>query len=247
MTLDNVSVPLALAAGAASFLSPCVLPLVPVYVSYLARTPSRDGGDSAPAANNLWRLNTFASAIAFVIGVSVVLIALFYALRNVLLPVRDVVAPLAGVLVILFALHLAGLLRLPGMDREFRLFKTAPRFTGPLGGFLLGAAFAAGWTPCIGPVLGAVLTSGATTGTTARGLLIVASYCVGVGLPFLMLGLGVDRAVVAVRRLSAWRRPIDLASAAVLAVMGVLLLTNSLILITQIGSRVFPSYNPFGL
>jgi cytochrome c-type biogenesis protein len=243
MTLDNVSLPLALAAGAASFLSPCVLPLVPVYVSYLARTPTGDGAPPAPH----WRLRTFASAVAFVIGVSVILISLFYALRSLLQPVRDVITPLAGVLVILFALHLAGLLRLPGMNREFRLFKTAPRFTGPLGGFLLGLAFAAGWTPCIGPVLGAVLTSGATTGTSARGLLIVACYCVGLGLPFLVLGLGVDRAVASVRRLSAWRRPIDLASAAVLGAMGVLLLTNSLIVITQIGSRVLPSYNPFGL
>jgi cytochrome c-type biogenesis protein len=243
MTLDDVSLPLALAAGAASFLSPCVLPLVPVYVSYLARTPA---GDGAPPAT-YWRLWTFASAVAFVIGVSVILISLFYALRSLLQPVRDVITPLAGLLVILFALHLAGLLRLPGMNREFRLFKTAPRFTGPLGGFLLGLAFAAGWTPCIGPVLGAVLTSGATTGTTARGLLIVACYCVGLGLPFLVLGLGVDRAVASVRRLSAWRRPIDLASAAILGAMGVLLLTNSLIVITQIGSRVLPSYNPFGL
>jgi len=242
MTLDNVTVPLALAAGAASFLSPCVLPLVPVYVSYLARTPA---GKAAQSANN--PLRTLASAIAFVIGVSLIVIALFYALRTLLQPVRDVVAPLAGVVVILFALHLAGLLRLPWMDREFKLFKTAPRLTGPLGGFLLGLAFAVGWTPCIGPVLGAVLTSGATTGTTARGLLIVSCYCVGLGLPFLVLGIGVDWAVAAVRRLNAWRWPIDLASAAVLGAMGVLLLTNSLIVITQIGSRVFPSYNPFGL
>lgn len=245
MTLDNVTVPLALAAGAASFLSPCVLPLVPVYVSYLARTPG--GADGTPPTTNPARFAGLASAIAFVIGVSLVLIALFYALRTLLQPVRDVVAPLAGLLVILFALHLVGLLRLPGMDREFRLFKTAPGVTGPLGGFLLGLAFATGWTPCIGPVLGAVLTSGATTGTTGRGLLIVACYCVGLGLPFLLLGVGVDRSVAAVRRLSAWRRPIDLVSAAVLAAMGVLLLTNSLIVITQIGSRVFPTYNPFGL
>src|ERR1700737_2351776 len=244
MTLDNVSVPLALAAGAASFLSPCVLPLVPVYVSYLART---SGNGGAPAATGRSRIGGLLNAIAFVVGVSVVLIALFYALRTLLLPVRGVVAPIAGLLVILFALQLAGLFRLPSMNREFRLFKTAPRFTGPLGGFLLGLAFAAGWTPCIGPVLGAVLTSGATTGTTARGLLIVACYSIGLALPFLALGLGVDKAVSAVRRLNAWRRPIDLASAAVLGAMGVLLLTNSLIVLTQIGSRLLPSYNPFGI
>jgi cytochrome c-type biogenesis protein len=244
MTIDNVTLPLALAAGAASFLSPCVLPLVPVYVSYLARTP---GGDRVANSNGPWRVNTLASALAFVLGVSVILIALFYIMRTLLQPVREVVAPVAGVLVILFALHLAGFVRLPGVDREFRLFKTAPGLTGPVGGFLLGLAFAAGWTPCIGPVLGAVLTSGATSGTTARGLLIVACYCIGLGVPFLVLGVGVERAVAAVRRLNAWRRPINLLSAVVLAVMGLLLLTNSLILLTQIGSRVFPSYNPFGL
>ncbi len=241
MTLDNVSVPLALAAGAASFLSPCVLPLVPVYISYLVRAPS--GGDPSAKPSLTAGL---ANAIAFVVGVSVVLIALFYALRAVLQPIRGFVAPIAGVLVIVFALHLVGLLRVPGLDREFRLFKTAPRASGPIGGFLLGLAFAAGWTPCIGPVLGAVLTSAATTGTTARGLLLVAVYCVGLGLPFVVLGLATGKASAAVRRLSAWR-PIDLGSAAVLAVMGVLLLTNSLILITQIASRVLPSVDPFGL
>src|SRR5260370_7986299 len=158
MTLDNVTLPLALAAGAASFLSPCVLPLVPVYVSYLARTPAGDG--AAPA--NHWRLSTFASAVAFVIGVSVILIALFYALRSLLQPVRDVVTPLAGVLVILFALHLAGLLRLPGMDPEFRLFKTAPRFTEPLGGFLLRLTFSAASPPSTAPVLSSIPPPAAT-------------------------------------------------------------------------------------
>src|SRR5712692_6918845 len=188
MTLDNVSVPLALAAGAASFLSPCVLPLVPVYVSYLART--RGGAEAAPTTSLARGL---LNAAAFMAGVTVVVIALFYALRTVLQPVGGAVAPVAGVLVIVFALHLVGVLKLPGLNREYRVFKTAPGGSGPLGGFLLGLAFAAGWTPCVGPVLGAVLTSGATTGTTARGLLMVGAYCVGLGLPFVLLGLGVTR------------------------------------------------------
>ena len=123
MSLDNVTVPLALAAGAASFLSPCVLPLVPVYVSYLVRGPA--GAATSTKHPPVYGL---ANAIAFVVGVSLVVIALFYALRTLLLPARDFVAPVAGVLVIVFALHLVGWLRIPGLDREFRLLR---RLVGP--------------------------------------------------------------------------------------------------------------------
>ena len=108
MTLDNVSVPLALAAGAASFLSPCVLPLVPVYISYLVRT--RGGAEAATKTSQTGGL---VNSVSFVAGVSVVVIALFYALRTLLQPVRGAVAPVAGLLVIVFALHLAGVLRVP--------------------------------------------------------------------------------------------------------------------------------------
>lgn len=241
MTLESITVPLAFAAGAASVLSPCVLPLVPVYVSYLARSPDQSSALGPP------RLAVLLNASAFVAGVSLVFLTLFYALRTVLQPFREEVIPVAGVLVILFALNLAGLIRLPGLDREYRVFKSAPRTTGPIGGFLLGVAFAAGWTPCIGPVLGVVLSSSATAGTTARGLLMVAAYCAGLGIPFLLLGLGVGRASAMVRQANRWRRPIDLGSAGVLAAMGILLLTNSLILITDFASRVIPNVDPFGL
>jgi cytochrome c-type biogenesis protein len=241
MTLDSVTLPLAFAAGAVSFLSPCVLPLVPVYVSYLVRSSDDPSAQSTSAAAGM------SNAVAFVAGVSVVFITLFYALRTLLQPIRPVILPLAGILVIVFALHLAGLIRIPGLNREYRLFKSAPRHTGPLGGFLLGVAFAAGWTPCIGPVLGVVLTSSATVGTTVQGLLMVAAYCLGLGVPFLLLGAGVGRASAMVRRAEKWRRKIDLASAGVLAAMGLLLLTNSLTLITELASRVLPNVAPFGL
>jgi len=241
MSLESVTVPLAFAAGAASFLSPCVVPLVPVYVSYLVRSP----GDASELDRSL-RVG-ITNSVAFVAGVALVLLTFFYALRTLLQPVRGVILPIAGILVIVFALHLAGLVRIPGLDREYRLFRSAPRRAGPLGGFLLGVAFAAGWTPCIGPVLGGVLSSGATVGTTAQGMLMVAAYCAGLGVPFILLGLGVGRASAVVRRVNNWRRPIDLASASVLAAMGVLLLTNSLTFITDFASRVVPNVDPFGL
>jgi cytochrome c-type biogenesis protein len=241
MTLESVTVPLAFAAGAASFLSPCVLPLMPVYVSYLVRS------SDDPATESSSPMAGIRNAVAFVAGVSLVFLTLFYALRTLLQPIRPVILPIAGVLVIVFALHLAGIIRIPGLDREYRLFKSAPRHTGPWGGFLLGVAFAAGWTPCIGPVLGIVLTSSATVGTTAQGVLMVAAYCAGLGVPFLLLGAGVGRASAVVRRAGKWRRTIDLASAGVLATMGLLLLTNSLTLITEFASRVLPNVAPFGL
>jgi len=241
MSFESVTVPLAFAAGAVSFLSPCVVPLVPVYVSYIVRSP----GDAREPDHSRWA--GLANAVAFVVGVTLVFLTFFYALRALLQPVRGVILPIAGVLVIVFALHLAGVIRLPGLDREYRLFGSAPRRAGPIGGFLLGVAFAAGWTPCIGPVLGAVLSSGATVGTTTQGLLMVVAYCAGLGVPFLLLGLGVGKASALVRRVNRWRKPIDLASASVLAAMGLLLLTNSLTLITDFTSRVLPNVDPFGL
>jgi cytochrome c-type biogenesis protein len=241
MSLESVTVPLAFAAGAVSFLSPCVVPLVPVYVSYLVRSP----GGASELDRPRWA--GFTNAMAFVAGVTLVFLTLFYALRTLLQPVRGVILPIAGVLVIVFALHLAGLIRIPGLDREYRLFRSAPRRAGPVGGFLLGVAFAAGWTPCIGPVLGAVLSSGAAVGTTAQGLTMVVAYCVGLGVPFVLLGLGVGKASVILRRANKWRKPIDLASASVLAAMGILLLTNSLTVITDFASRVLPNVDPFGL
>ncbi len=241
MTLDSVTIPLAFAAGAVSFLSPCVVPLVPVYVAYLARSSGQSGVAVASPTLGL------SSALAFVAGVSLVFLTLFYALRTVLQPIRGAILPIAGALVILFALHLARVLRIPGLDREYRLFKSAPGDTGPFGGFFLGLAFAAGWTPCIGPVLGAVLTSSAAAGTTVQGLMMVLAYCAGLGAPFILLGLGVGRASELVKRVNRWRRPIDLASAGVLALMGVFLLTDSLTVITEFASRVLPSVDPFGL
>jgi cytochrome c-type biogenesis protein len=241
VSLETVTVPLAFAAGAVSFLSPCVVPLVPVYVSYLVRSP----GDADELDRPRWAGLT--NAIAFVAGVTLVFLTFFYALRALLQPVRGVILPIAGILVVLFALHLAGVIRIPGLDREYRLFGAAPRSAGPVGGFLLGVAFAAGWTPCIGPVLGAVLSSSSTVGTTTQGLLMVVSYCAGLGVPFVLLGLGVGRASALVRRVNEWRKPIDLASAGVLAAMGLLLLTNSLTVITDFASRVLPNVDPFGL
>ncbi len=232
-----VSGPLAFAAGLASFLSPCVLPLVPAYLAYLA------GSADAPR-----RGRVLAGAAAFIAGVGAVLVLFFYAYREVLSPLRYYLAPIAGVLVILLAVELAGLRRFRLFSRSVQLVKV-PEGGGPAGGLLLGVGFALGWTPCIGPTLGAVLTSGALQGTTAEGLSLLAAYCVGLALPFLALAFGFEEARTVVAALRRHQRRLDLAAAVVLAAMGVLLLTGNFVLLNRAFSTILPAplQTPFGL
>ncbi|MBJ7601577.1 MAG: cytochrome c biogenesis protein CcdA [Candidatus Dormibacteraeota bacterium] len=240
---------LAFAAGLVSFLSPCVLPLVPAYAAYLAGEVNQSAGEGRGSGSSALlprRTRVVASGAAFVAGVSLVFIPTFYLLRAALTPVRGVVLPVAGVLVILLALQTAGILRLPFLYREFRFLDRMPERGGALGAFLLGLGFAAGWTPCIGATLGAVISSAINEGASAFGLLQMVVYSLGLGLPFLLLAVGIERAASLVRALGRHRRLIDLTSAAVLVIMGLFLLTDNLLLITSALTNLLP-YDPFGL
>jgi cytochrome c-type biogenesis protein len=234
--MDHVTAPLAFAAGLVSFLSPCVLPLVPAYVAYLGGRAGR-GGDVAVA-----RPSVAVAGLSFVIGLTLVFVLFFYAFQAFLYPVRVYLAPIAGVVVIVFALQIAGILRIPFLNAEYRLMEKAPRQAGPLGGLLLGFGFASGWTPCVGPTLGAILTSGATQGTTAAGLILVLTYCAGLGLPFVAMAVAFERVAPLLPSLTRRRRVIDRVSAAVLGLMGVLLLTNQLTWLTVQATQVWPGW-----
>jgi cytochrome c-type biogenesis protein len=251
--LQGVSLPLAFLAGLASFLSPCVLPLVPAYLAFLGARAGQPLGAVASAAAGssgsavastvqpgAGRAGLLAAGAAFVAGLSLVFITFFYALSAVIQPVREYVPVVAGVLVIVLALQVAGLIRIPLLMREVRL-GGAPDRGGVAGGFLLGLSFASGWTPCIGATLGAVLSSALVIGTTAWGLLLMVAYCLGLGLPFLAIALGVGQARPLVRALNRHRRAIDLVSAGVLLVMGLLLLTNRLTLLSSELNQIFPT------
>jgi cytochrome c-type biogenesis protein len=148
----------------------------------------------------------------------------------------------AGVLVIVMALHVAGVIRVPFLDTEYRVMKTAPQGGGVAGGFLLGMGFASGWTPCIGITLGAVLSSAVTIGATPQGLSLMIAYSLGLGLPFIVLAFALQGARPLVTFVNHHRRAIDLASAGVLAVMGVLLLTNRLTWLSAGLVQLIPSW-----
>jgi cytochrome c-type biogenesis protein len=250
-SLDGISPALAVLAGLVSFVSPCVLPLVPAYLAYLgaragqpvAVTASGAGGAAALAPEPTSpSLPVVTAGLGFVAGLSIIFILFFYLFSFAVQPIRAYVPVVAGVIVIAFALHVAGLIRLPFLDREYRVMDRAPSKGGVAGGFVLGMGFASGWTPCIGVTLGAVLSSAVTTGTTSQGLVLMLAYCLGLGLPFVVLAFAIERARPLVRVINSHRRAIDLASAAVLVVMGLLLLTNKLAILSAGITQLVPSW-----
>ena len=225
--MNGLNPAIAFLAGLASFVSPCVLPLVPAYLAYLG---ARVGQPVAVAG------------AGFVAGLSLVFILFFYVFSLAVQPIRAYVPVVAGVLVIVMALHVAGVIRVPFLDTEYRVMKTAPQGGGVAGGFLLGMGFASGWTPCIGITLGAVLSSAVTIGATPQGLSLMIAYSLGLGLPFIILAFALQGARPLVTFVNHHRRAIDLASAGVLAVMGVLLLTNRLTWLSAGLVQLIPSW-----
>lgn len=227
--LGGLNPAIAFLAGLASFVSPCVLPLVPAYLAYLGAR--RAGADSIAVAG-----------AAFVAGLSLIFILFFYVFSLAVQPIRPYVPIVAGVFVIVMALQVAGVIRIPLLSSEYRVMKVAPTGGGATGGFVLGMGFASGWTPCIGVTLSAVLSSAVTVGTTAQGLSLMIAYCLGLGVPFLILAFAFEGTRPLIAFVNEHRRAIDIASAGVLVVMGVLLLTNRLTWLSASLVQLVPSW-----
>lgn len=217
MTVPSLA--LALLAGIASFLSPCVLPMVPAYIGYL-------GGQAiaAPGEPSRGRLTTFLHALAFVLGFSMVFVALGAAAGGLGRFLRaDWVRWVGGLVMVFFGLALMGAVKLPVLYTERRLQLRAGPHWGHLSSWLVGVSFAAGWTPCVGPVLGAILALGASQETAGQAALLLTAYSLGLGLPFLLVGLTVDRIGAGLRRLHRYLHPIQVATGAIILLFGVLL------------------------
>jgi len=245
--LDGISPPIAVLAGLVSFVSPCVLPLVPAYLAYLGARAAEPvavtgGGGTIVMERSSPSMLVALAGLGFVAGLSLIFILFFYVFSLVVQPVRAYVPVVAGVLVIVMALQVAGLIRIPFLMGEYRAMNEAPRSGGVVGGFVLGMGFASGWTPCIGVTLSAVLSSAVTSGTTAQGLGLMVAYCLGLGLPFVVLAFALESARPLVRLVNNHRRAIDLASAAILVVMGLLLLMNKLTVLSAGITQLVPGW-----
>ncbi len=227
-----VALPIAAAAGLVSFLSPCVLPLVPGYLSYVTGMSARelvDGGAARTAVHPVRRVAL--GTLGFVLGISVVFVsfgALFGGLGRVLRAHEEVLTRAFGVVTIVLGLLLAGVFaRLALFNRELRIHRL-PR-TGVAGAPLLGITFALGWTPCIGPTLGTVLGLAASTdgASAARGALLSCAYCLGLGVPFLVTGLAFNRTMRALSIVKRHYGAVTAVGGALLVLIGVLQVTGA--------------------
>src|SRR3989442_632591 len=232
VSASNVNVLVAFGGGIISFLSPCVLPIVPGYISLVTGLTVGELHESRPG--NLFRVAVTTGL--FVLGFTVVFVTLFlttWSVSDVVFRNQEALTRVSGALVLLMAMYLAGsqLLTTPRLYQEFRFHPHLERF-GPFAAPVAGAAFGLGWTPCIGPVLASVLAVASSQGETARGASLLIAYSLGLGLPFLLVGLGVGRFAPALNWVKRHSRSITFVSAALLAVFGVILLLDRLPLVT---------------
>jgi len=224
MLTDQVNIGLAFLAGMASFLAPCVLPLVPAYLSYLS-------GYTVTAAETVdakTRSHVVMHALSFALGFTIIFVLLGTAAGALGRLVRgDWLRYPGGALMIVFGLTLTGALHISLFERQSQLSVKRRTDWGYTSSLLTGLAFGAGWTPCVGPVLSSILVLSADQATLLRGLLLLLAYSAGMGIPFLLAGLLVDRAGKLFRRLARYQPIIQKVTGVLIILVGIVLITDS--------------------
>lgn len=240
--MDQVTLAAAFVAGLLSFVSPCVLPLVPGYLSFVSGFSLDDLRASEGRGARRWQV--FAASLAFVLGFSTVFVALgasASAIGQFLLTRLEVFGRIAGLIVILFGLHTMGVLPIGWLYREKRV-QPQRKPAGLVGAFVVGIAFAFGWTPCIGPILAGILAVAGAQETIQEGVKLLAVYSLGLGIPFLATALAVDRFFAAVARVRRFYRTIEVTAGLLLVTIGALIFTNRLTLIARLLTPYLPTY-----
>jgi len=222
------SLPLALAAfvaGLASFLSPCVLPLVPGYISLISGASvdelQADQGSSRMRAVML-------NSLTFILGFTLVFVMLGAAATSIgrlLREYKGIMGQIAGAIIIIFGLHLTGILKISALYADKRMHSVGSGKSA-WGSFLVGFAFAFGWTPCIGPILAAILTIAASQHTVSKGIFLLAIYSMGLAVPFLLTSLGIERFLAFYNRFRRHLHAVEVASGVLLIVIGALFVTR---------------------
>ena len=236
MPSPEIGLSLAFLAGVASFFSPCVFALVPAYVGYLA---GRSVSSSADGRDNRWL--TFAHGVAFVLGFSTVFISLGLAasaIGGLLYNLRDWLERIGGVVVVIFGLHMVGAIHLRFLDYDLRAQRAPDRTRSLAASYLMGIFFSAGWSPCVGPILGAILTIALNGGSISQGMVLLAAYSAGLAIPFLFAATQISLVSQLVRKYSR-------VTVIVEKVMGVVLIILGVMLFTGLFQRTFSSLASF--
>ncbi len=239
---QNVTLLAAFAAGFLSFVSPCVLPLIPGYISFVSGVSLEEmRGEAAAKAS---RAQVFTTSLAFVLGFSIVFVALgatATAIGKFLLAQLPLLSKIAGAILIVFGLHTMGVFRLAFLETEKRM-QAQRKPAGVLGAMVVGVAFAFGWTPCIGPILGGILAIAGSRNSISEGVTLLAIYSLGLGIPFLLTSLAINQFFSATKRIRRYYHAIEVASGVLLVAIGLLIFTGQLTIIVRYLTPYLPTY-----
>ena len=237
--MPDVSLFAAFGAGFLSFISPCVLPLIPGYISYISGM-SLDDMRKADAGD---RRRLIVATLFFILGFSIIFMAMgasASAIGKLLAQHLRIVQKVAGVIIALLGLHLMGVFRFGWLNRDARV-QTARKPVTPAGAIVVGMAFGFGWTPCIGPILSGILTIAGSKSTIGEGVLLLAVYSAGLGVPFFLTSLAIDKFFAASAKVRRYYRPIEIVSGLLLVLLGVLLFTGRFTLIIRFLTPYLPT------
>jgi cytochrome c-type biogenesis protein len=230
-------------AGALSFASPCVLPLIPGYISFISGISLDELTDRDKASRHLARVAI--NTIFFVLGFSIIFIALGASASIVgkwLFQNLAIFNKVAGILIFIFGLHVSGLIRIKALNYEKRIHSGQKKF-GVIGSVLIGMAFAFGWTPCIGPILGSILTMAANQTTVWKGIMLLAFYSAGLGIPFIITAVLFNFLIGFFGFIKRHFRAVEIISGGLLMLIGVLIFFNLLQYLANYLLEMFPSLN----
>jgi cytochrome c-type biogenesis protein len=240
--MTDVNVFVAFAAGVFSFLSPCVLPLIPSYLSFVSGVSLDEMRGEQGRAQVRWRV--ILNSLAFIVGFSLVFISLGASasfLGGLFLAYRNGIRIVGGVFILLVGLYLMGLFKIAALDRYLQ-FNLKDKPAGYLGSILVGITFAVAWTPCVGPILGATLALASTSGEVGRGMLLLTSYAAGLAVPFFLSALAIDSFFEFSKRLRSYIQAIHTLGGLLLVVVGVLLISDYMTLLNAYVLRLTPRW-----
>lgn len=240
--MTDVNILVAFTAGLFSFLSPCVLPLIPSYLSFVSGVSLEDM--RAPQVESRIRWRVALNSLAFIFGFSLVFVSLGASasfLGTLFLGYRSLIRILGGLLIVLVGLYLLGLFKISFLERYLQ-FHLKDKPAGYLGSILVGITFAVAWTPCVGPILGAILTLAGASAEVERGVFLLATYAAGLALPFFLSAIAVNSFVRFSQSFRRYLHAVHVAAGVLLVIVGILLLTDYITVLNIYALRLTPEW-----